>query len=471
MELLRPLTNEQITGCIIENNYFNKEYFDANVKPILSDARKYYSIDERNSQTLNAEMFHAVYVTSDIHSDVRKFIELLVNADIVTIPAGIDLYSDDIYNPELYTQTIWNKPGIAVIVLGDIIDGRRGEGNEVNDVRGQFELLLHIFLYNMKIKALEKNAMLAFTFGNHDYHSLIQFDTGMIQGYTPNELQTFFGYPDNGWIQTRQHALLPFYEVHPLFMIRVHHGQRFELYGIHGGFHNPDKSVNVKELIDFQKKISALDPNVSLTSIVGNPDFDLKVLSSTMPHPKDPTRLIESGGMWSRVYENADACSIIEPISPIMIVVGHCPTWYSGNRQELTMKENSALYAGCQKSLTRGGRGCVVLSCNNRLAHVDVSMSAAFHGYDREAQVSRDAEMLVLKHDAGLKTDERYYNIVERFSKTGGTIEMYRAAAVAGGGRRKVTRRKVTRRKVTRRKVTRRSARRSRGRRNVSRRR
>jgi hypothetical protein len=45
---------------------------------------------------------------------------------------------------------------------------------EIPDVRGNIELLLHAYLYNLRIKAQLKNSEIRFTIGNHDYHSLIK---------------------------------------------------------------------------------------------------------------------------------------------------------------------------------------------------------------------------------------------------------------------------------------------------------
>jgi len=444
---LQPITEVMITE-ITKYNKFQTEYFDANVRPVLVNARRYFSVDGRNSAKLNAESFRKVYITSDIHSDLRKFIELLVNAELITIPAGFNLFSNDIYNPELYTRTIWNKENVALVILGDLIDGKRSN-DQVDDTRGNFELLLHIFLYNMKLKAIDKHSTIVFTLGNHDYHSCIEISDYIVNTYTPDSLKLFFGFGDaKPWVEIRQNALLPFYEVHPLMLVAIDHNKRHEMYGIHGGFHGIKKELIVQQLIKLQKQISAMNPETSLKTITSNPDFDTSFLSKK-------TDGIEDGGLWSRAYQDPSGCELIDSLDKnvVMIVVGHCPNIYKDILQAKTMADKPDLYAECQSN-TVTGRGCVTLSCSNRLAHVDVAMSSAFHGYrPKHTRALRDAEMLVLKHDAGLKTDERYYNIVERFSKTGGVIEMYRAAAVAGGGRRAkaVTRRRKNKRRQTRR--------------------
>ncbi len=443
---LQPITNDMITETT-KNRKFQAQYFIDNVQPILVNARRYFSTENRNTARLNAESFKEVYVTSDIHSDLRKFIELLVNARLITIPAGLNLYSDDIYNPALYTNTVWNKNKVALIILGDLVDGKRNDG-KVDDKKGSFELLLHIFLYNMRLKALDKESMLVFTFGNHDYHTCIDVSEYITNTYTPKELKKFFGITNEDkatWVTTRQNALLPFYEVHPLFLISIGYNGRHELYGIHGGFHTANKEIIAPQLIAFQKQISAMNHETSLKTIMTNPAFDRSALfRKTIVTNEDGAEFaIEDGGLWSRVYQDLDSCEIIDGLAKnvVMIVVGHCPNIYDYSyRQAQTMSENAALYAGCQSN-TDDGRGCVTLSCSHRLAHVDVAMSSAFHGdLSKEEKEARDAEMLVLKHDGLLKTDERYFNIVERFSKTGGSIEMYRAPALAGG-RRKKTRR------------------------------
>ena len=435
------LTKEQIRGCFSVYGNIDMSFFNVNVLPELKKGRLHIK-NGGMSHRIKAGAFKKVYVTSDIHSDFRKFVELLVNAGIITIPGDINLYTDDIYNIDILTETTWNMKNVCLIVLGDILDGKRGQGFEVDDKKGWFELFIHLFLYNMRIKAIDNSSFILFTFGNHDFHSLIRLDDHMLKSYVTISTKMFFNTFGGSWIENRKNVLLPFYEVIPLFYVVINDGTRTEMLGIHGGFHLSDGSVISAELNALQSAVNAIPASKSLLSL--SPKlYDVLAMPGT-----------DDGGLWSRVYENAaSACSLLDGAKPNLFVVGHCPTTFgkAGSVQLATMNANPDLYAGCNKG-DGVGRGCVTLSCSNKLAHVDVGMSCAFYGYaDKKMHQGRDAEILILTHDPTLSTEKQYYNIMQRFSKTGGTIEMFRAEAAAenvvGGARKHKSRRRTHRRK------------------------
>ena len=75
-----------------------------------------------------------------VNADYRKLVQILVDAQLIRLSNTFNLYNDDIYNPDIITQSTWIKPNSLFIIIGDLIDGRRN-GNEVNDNYGSFELL------------------------------------------------------------------------------------------------------------------------------------------------------------------------------------------------------------------------------------------------------------------------------------------------------------------------------------------
>jgi hypothetical protein len=132
--------------------------------------------------------YKKVYMTSDTHADLRKFIQLLIGSKLVKfnhnnndVTANVSREiepQDKIYyaiQNWIMTNLEWvpTEPTLLVIV-GDLVDGKRIGLGQVNDTIGNIELLLHIFLYNLRIKALEKGSDVRFTIGNHDYTTVIK---------------------------------------------------------------------------------------------------------------------------------------------------------------------------------------------------------------------------------------------------------------------------------------------------------
>ena len=103
--------------------------------------------------------FGTVVVTSDVHADLRKMVQLLVDTKLVTIVDETGDVYEDVWNVE------WIARDTLFVILGDIIDGKRGR-RSVTDPRGSYELLIHILLFNLRITARAINADVLFTIGN-----------------------------------------------------------------------------------------------------------------------------------------------------------------------------------------------------------------------------------------------------------------------------------------------------------------
>lgn len=102
--------------------------------------------------------YDTIYAMSDIHADYVTFVTYLINFGIVG--DNINQYIEkNVYDSRIITELKWTAGNKKVLVIcGDIVDGKRYDGNteeyvEVHDDRGFFEILLHMFLRNLKIAA------------------------------------------------------------------------------------------------------------------------------------------------------------------------------------------------------------------------------------------------------------------------------------------------------------------------------
>ncbi len=470
----RDLTAADISGSFSgPGGRFNPVFFTQNVAPVLEAQRKSIKDSIRahegqQAHVFNCTRFQNVYVTSDLHADYRKFLDILSRTGLIRLPSDVNPFNDTIYDPRIITETTWNTENACLIILGDLVDGRRGENMTVNDPRGQFESLIHMFLFNLRRRAALSNSMVIFTIGNHDYHALFDIEKVPQNPYYPNgpkvskdanvdhfwnnyvhkTAQAVYGSIENRYI-----ALRYFYEVQPLFYISLVYptqgSGRREMVGIHAGFHSPSGADITAAIDNVQKLANALDHKTELNTLPSGPRRALHV-SGSKP---------EDGGVWTRFYENQAACALLEtPAAPILTVVGHCPVIYHepdvtkdryGNpipripgKLHSKTKDEDDRYAGCmgRKEERHGtdNTGCVVLSCNNRLAHVDVGMSKSFYPsnnpiYGGDFSQNADKEVLHLQHDPTLSVANRYYNIVERFNgfNPGRSHVMFREAAPA----------------------------------------
>jgi hypothetical protein len=77
--------------------------------------------------------FERIFVTSDVHADLRKFVEILVSLGLVTGNSGNSGNSEnenkhrnrgDIY--EYVWDLEWNADDTMLMITGDLIDGKRG---------------------------------------------------------------------------------------------------------------------------------------------------------------------------------------------------------------------------------------------------------------------------------------------------------------------------------------------------------
>jgi len=387
---------------------------------ILEKLHNAQLILSKESWIIPTGRYNDVYVTSDIHADLRKFIQLLLGLGLIIYPnlpnAIYNILTIDPIPIEYITDMEWSRlnPTILVIV-GDLIDGRRAQDYYVFDNKGNIELLLHAFLYNLRIKALQKYSEIRFTVGNHDNISLLSKYTTetlkFISNYTHSNALSFFRN-----IYYRRDCLLPFYKCCPYFIVSIGNEAIF----VHGGIHS---SIPIYEVIRLQESIQE---NIS----------NYEIVQQAMQDPNSP--------LWVRYYsENSSelACNALKQNNFYKLtVVGHCVTGENfPHHSEIIQKYEKAGTNRC------GGGGCVLIGCDENkiegphLAFVDIGMSRAFGD-----NTTKLAEILLLHHNVTLDTSVRYYNVLFRVQANinTGDITPYLqwASPLIRGGNKRTTR-------------------------------
>ena len=375
---------------------------------------------------INKKKFDTIYVTSDIHADVYKLNRLLSSAGLISTTGNEN--RDDIFN-----NLNWLKPRTLLVIIGDIVDGARREYSEIYDDVGDIELILHVYLYNLRIKAQQVGSDIRFTIGNHDYQSVIKPDSTEMptfyDAWVHKSAREFFGSRD-----IRRSCLLPFYDCCHYIILRV--GD--ELAFVHGGLH-ADQGVNMaRDLVRLQEKIDKEGDFKSLK------EPDNLLLSNVRES------MLEGGPLWTRFYsfgEPADVCkAVVDPFK--MVIVGHCQTDSCNQGPTMQGILQNPVFNDCRDG------GCVLLGCDKEeapsLSFVDISMSSAFRNPVGSppgiAEKSRRAELLKFEHDDALDTSTRYYNKISR-EKVGGigpneSLVYWQAKPKTVGGNRKTNRSK-----------------------------
>ena len=397
---------------------------------------------------VDAKKYPTVYITSDIHSDVRKFIQMIQGAGLVDLGSLNDIYmGENIYDPALFDQIEWRGgAGTLLVIVGDLVDGKRPdkiyEKSYINDPKGSFEFLLHAFLYNLKIKALNAESDVRFTIGNHDFETVIiykQEPPNLYTGFVTDQAKIFFdGY------YGRRNALLPFYEISPFYLLSVlGNDNERKIACVHGGLHS-GKSPAIK---NYTTILENLQIEVSANFL--NRKDDKFIADKVMTMFQDKWIAEEQPGpLWTRSYADSISdshCAEIAKTGYKLVVVGHCPTNIGFSRTEAVMKAGP--YAGCEHS-PHGpvGDGCVVLDCPHsngkpQLAFVDVALSYGFRNQEQIIDMK-------LKNTTA-NPDGNRMRTVEMLKLTGVdtaefTIERKKIAVAMAGGR---SRSKRTRRR------------------------
>jgi hypothetical protein len=376
------------------------------------------------SHNINAHDYDRAFFTSDIHSDLRKFVQMLKNNRLIGTP--VLAYEEDIYDPALIADSEWTGgPRTILVIIGDLVDGRRifdKEGtvsNSVHDKRGSFEFLLFALLYNLRRKANRAGSEVLFTIGNHEYDSILRVKrrpSDYYKDYVTDEAKHFFN--DDNTI--RSEALLPFLKTSPYYLLSFV-TPKIEVICVHGGLYSNDGGLIGKgrggvdlfnSLLEGQKD---LDKGENKLDDTFNPFFEEALNTRIYNKP---------GGFCDKLVKDKWGPPNLSDF--LLTIVGHCPT--NSNHRSLELIRSDAIYTGCDG---RGGAysvGCVVVDCKGskdgapdgapKLAFVDTAMSHAFRPLSDENDI-RPVQMLLLTRDSTLEDDKRYFNKIERVARAG----------------------------------------------------
>ncbi len=397
------------------------------------------------NNNIDATKYDTVYITSDIHADLRKFMSIITTSGLAVVngPRPYNWTTNDIYDYSVYENIMWNpaNPRTLFIIVGDLIDGKREFGrniiSEVEDPQGTFEILLLILLYNLRLSARRYGSEVLFTMGNHCIEPIGGIETflnplpnnpGTLQffkersvrwEYSHETAKQFFNVGPNSnqelgqalniWNNSKE-CFRALYSHSPYIFINLIKDGSKEVSCIHAGFHVYDGvnnyQIKLDQITDIQNLINRKPGNVLRDPDVIQSFRNILINGSTN----------DSSVLWNRIYakQPGRGCRLVNG-SPIKLtVVGHCPTHSYQNTMHDGMEKGD--YTGCGEE-----KGCVVVRCSNpvdgppRLALVDVGMSAAFF-INRliKRGITRPVQILKLIHDPTKLVNERYYNVIIR---------------------------------------------------------
>jgi len=363
---------------------------------------------------IDPETYTTVFLTSDIHADLEKFMFILYNMGIIntyyTTHPDNSSSSQYVKTPGQILGFITKfklkfspETKFLLVIIGDLVDGRRvvdsrGGGYHIDDKFGNIEVLLHIFIYNLRIKARMQGSEVLFTIGNHDWHTVINNDlrSTIYNNYVHTTAKNFFG--DDGFRKSfgftnRRNTLLPFYRLSPYIVITL--GR--ELICVHGGLHN-----TVGNMTD---DVIALQTEIDVNGLIET------LLQETSRRFLTSESVEASSPIWTRFYAEkteGEVCGSIDDRF-FLTAVGHCPTdSYTGQAGYMSQLE-------AEDRGRCGSSGCLLFGCKTenapKLAFVDISMSRIFRRGVSDKY--RSNEILVLKHDPSPTFQgERYYNTI-----------------------------------------------------------
>ena len=379
----------------------------------------------RSSYKIDKTKYDEVYVTSDIHADLLKLDNMLSNLGLVT-KSAIEGSLESLYD-KIPTMD-WLPEKTLLIFVGDIVDGYRKDGTStvysIPDKVGNIELLLHAYIYNLRIKARAKHSEVLFTIGNHDYHTVIVENEvekdAFYDNYVHPEANRFFGSR-----MGRRNCLLPFYNCCPYLMLDLGGEVAF----IHGGFigYDQDRKTlvnNTSAIREIQERLDYANNFVALTK--ADNEF-LSLINDTQGTG------YEFSPLWSRAYANFADAEVCPTISTFykMVVVGHCQM-----PLDCGLQAEHTSHILTKKSYTKhrcgGLNGCVVIGCESdfgpQLAFVDIAFSRTFtrfltkKQFTEKQEFDRRAELLLLKHTKDFDYSERYYNVIVRKNAGSGNL-------------------------------------------------
>lgn len=377
---MTPYTSEDIKKII--NAVRNKDFGNVCLQPS--------NLSRQPSEPVNKD-FKQIYAMSDLHADYSTFYKRLIDFGIISPPLQKkEIFSTFRNKPDIYDFTKlvdfgWIPENTLLVICGDIIDGRRVtkrtikiinkfersinyKTDEVDDVDGSFELYLHIFLKNLKAKALARNSDVICILGNHDI-MLFGDDSKFNEDYVHTTSNSFFS--DKTGKNFRKLLLAPFYLSNFYFIFSLGTTNRTFKF-VHASLHSGNKKQNKnieKETILLQETFFE---NIKKLFLSEN-DEEVKKFNDYVAEAK----FDEIPLLWQRDYGklmwNDEKCDSLFNEKDTTIIVGHCQcTEHPYFLDRPCRINNSCVFSKCHEEESSGSAP--------RLVMVDTIMSNCFRG-------------------------------------------------------------------------------------------
>jgi hypothetical protein len=431
---LNFFSQEEIEGVFEKHQpYQQPSYYKYSPTNSVAFLKKLDKYNKDTETEIDVKRYQTVYALSDIHADYQKFLTILFDCGIINYPTEIvdssvvnyrDKIGNDngIYHIDLILKCEWNLPNTLLVIVGDLLDGKRNRG-AVNDQRGYFEIFLLIFIFNLKHKAKKMSSDIKIIIGNHDilllndnhYYDINEEDPIT---YVHYKAQYFFSNINNNKSVTvqknRKHILLPFFVKCGLFQFHIKCNKKNVLSFVHGSFHsNGGKTLPVKKWMSFitLNNISQLKKNI---------EYDF---------------------VWDRTYIKTKKDEELNKLlgdDDTTYIVGHCTTWLLEKNEASIEQSHSNIDAHIQnkckythvnsknKKIQKGTDGCIYPRCffpgtnTPKIILVDTGLSSAFLEDNRKQNIQNITEILkinIAQSDKQVCPEIKFYRVRHNHEK------------------------------------------------------
>jgi hypothetical protein len=289
--------------------------YNANNK-VLTQIKKH--VEPNIDINVDSSKYDKIYAIGDIHADYIRFYNLLLENMLIK---GEPMTEENQYEPSLITDVQWNNKRTLLVICGDLVDGKR-DGNSVKDPRGSFELLIFIFLFDLKHKAKQNESDVIFIFGNHD--AMIFEETNyrikIYKDYMHDTAKKFWwngNDDDSNYFINRRNTLAEFYKISPYMLYNVNSKtNEKKITFLHAGF------TDISKRDDYENQNTNLIKNLKEKNIINNDKIFSTYLSIKKYGNEDLLWNRKINDLKSEYYCN----EYIKDKTNTTFVVGHCPT-------------------------------------------------------------------------------------------------------------------------------------------------
>ena len=415
---------------------------------------------------LQMDSRYEIFTISDLHADVRRFLEVLKKAGFINPDV-------DMANP--IKNVRWNpeKKDKIIVICGDIIDGRRDNNNDL--LTNCDELLIHMLIFNLRILARAHNSYVFCTMGNHDFfafHTSSRYGSELAyHRYIDDRSVSFYRDKMESFLVANlsedqiKYAEQTVGAEDLVYMYRAYLLSRFYLIGFppflkinstlfaHAGFHmgknvfslfeessiNSEQlqpqmihrvlleelrytdtfmeyitdAINDKQTIRYSNMYNDLIDKLFPTlekDARENPDRAESVRNSMKPYldltskETAPSSMFDDLFLTRRLQQDCGAVDeILHMYGCNMLVVGHCPTCLS----HIFDPKNTVGITSCDDAR-------IVYSCNSNLVTVDIAMSSAFSPHKKFLEMLKIVNVNASKKNV---CTMRYYMGSDRVEK------------------------------------------------------